>query len=73
MAWRCRFFTAPDALVDLHTAVDVAVREEGRVVQVVVRLREVVEHGAGLVRRRAARAAGLDHVHYSYVQRLDRI
>ena len=54
-------------------SVDVAVREEGRVIQVVVRLREVVEHGAGLVRRRAVRAAGLDHVYDAYVQSLDRI
>jgi hypothetical protein len=52
---------------------DVAVREEGRVVQVVVVLREVVEHGAGLVRRRTVRAAGLDHGDDADVQRLDRI
>ena len=54
-------------------AVDVAVREEGRIIEIVVRLREVVEHGAGLVRRRAVRAAGLDHGDDAYVQRLDRI
>jgi hypothetical protein len=67
------FYGAPDAPVDLHTAVDVAVREEGRIIEIVVRLREVVEHGAGLVRRRAVRAAGLDHGDDAYVQRLDRI